>query len=144
MSTQPASPPRPSRTHAVDNQAPPLQDYNVFEQNRPLVEALEREGGGWARERVAALGAISASREAIDWARLANENPPRLRTHDRYGNRIDEVEFHPAWHELMELAVAHGLHALPWREPQPGAHVARAALFMLLPGRGRRRAARSR
>jgi putative acyl-CoA dehydrogenase len=130
------SPPRPSRTHTVANQPPPLEGYNTFEQNRPLGEALEREGGGWARERVAALGAISASRETIDWARQANENPPRLLTHDRFGNRIDEVEFHPAWHELLGLSVAHELHALPWREPEPGAHVARAALFMQIPEAG--------
>jgi putative acyl-CoA dehydrogenase len=130
------SPSRPSQTHTVANQPPPLEGYNTFEQNRPLIEALEREGGGWARERAAALGAVGATRETIDWARLANENPPRLLTHDRYGNRIDEVEFHPAWHELLGLSVAHGLHALPWGEPQPGAHVARAALFSLIPEAG--------
>ena len=62
-------------------------------------------------------------------ARLANEHPPVLRTHDRYGNRIDEVEFHPAWHELMTVAVGHGLHAAPWADARPGAHVARAAKF---------------
>src|SRR5207302_9146664 len=98
--------------------------------------APEPEGGGWARERVSALGATSASRQSIDAARLANENPPRLLTHNRYGNRIDEVEFHPAWHELLGLSVEHELHALPWRDPQPGAHVARAALFMQIPEAG--------
>ena len=70
------------------------------------------------------------------WAREANENPPRLRTHDRYGHRIDEVEFHPAWHELLGRCVEAGVHALPWREPQPGAHVARGALMYLLPEAG--------
>ena len=69
--------------------------------------------------------------EPLEWGRLANESPPRLRTHDRFGERIDEVEFHPAWHELMRLSVAHGLHALSWTEPRAGAHVARATLFYL-------------
>ena len=69
-------------------------------------------------------------------ARQANENPPKLRTHDRYGHRIDEVEFHPAWHELLGACVEAGVHALPWREPQPGAHVARAALMYVLPEAG--------
>jgi putative acyl-CoA dehydrogenase len=118
-------------THEVLNQSPPLEDYNVFEQDAALVEALEREGGGWAADRCRAVGAISGA-EAIEWGRQANENPPILRTHDRFGNRIDEVEFHPAWHRLMEIAVSHELHSLPWSNPRPGAHVARAAAFMTL------------
>ena len=118
-------------THEVLNQPPPLRGYNVFECDRALGEALEREGGGWAADRVRQLGAVAGG-EAIDWGVQANACPPVLRTHDRYGHRIDEVEFHPAWHRLLELAVAHGLHALPWREPRPGAHVARAALFVVL------------
>jgi len=112
------------------NQPPPLAGHNLFVENRPLADALEREGAGWARERAGAFGQL-LSREPADWAPLANENPPRLRTHDRFGNRIDEVEFHPAWHSLMRTSVAHGLHALSWREPQAGSHVARAALFFL-------------
>ena len=67
--------------------------------------------------------------QAQEQGRQANEYPPKLRTHDRFGNRVDEVEFHPAWHELMTVAVRHGLHAAPWRETRPGAHVARAAGF---------------
>ena len=94
------------RTRSL-NQAPPLVGYNVFEQDRPLVEALEREGGGWAADRARAVGELAGG-EAIEWGRQANENPPVLRTHDRYGNRIDEVEFHPAWHRLMDVAVSHG------------------------------------
>jgi putative acyl-CoA dehydrogenase len=77
------------------------------------------------------LGLLAGTQEAIDWGFQANSNPPQLRTHDRFGNRIDEVEFHPAWHRLMEVAIGHGLHALPWREPRPGAHAARAAAFYI-------------
>jgi putative acyl-CoA dehydrogenase len=117
-------------THDVLNQPPPLEDYDLFATDRALGEGLEREGAGWARERVARLGALVGG-EPLAWGRLANANPPVLRTHDRYGHRIDEVEFHPAWHELMRVAVGHEVHALPWRDPRPGAHVARAALFYL-------------
>ena len=111
------------------NQPPPLVDYNLFESDAPLKESLEREGAAWAQDMVSDLGRLAGTQEAIDWGFQANANPPRLRTHDRFGERIDEVEFHPAWHELMKVAVGHGLHALPWREPRPGAHVARAAAF---------------
>jgi len=111
------------------NQPPPLVDYNLFEADLPLREALEREGGSWAQDVVAELGRLAGTEEAIAWGFLANANPPRLHSHDRFGNRIDEVEFHPAWHRLMEVAISHGLHALPWREPRPGAHAARAAAF---------------
>ncbi len=121
-----------SQTHEVTNQAPPLEGHNVFASDRALTEALRREGGEWAEDRATALGEICGRPETIRLGVEANENPPRLRTHDRLGNRIDEVEFHPAWHELLGLGVANGLHALPWRDPQPGAHVARGALFMLL------------
>src|SRR5437870_2551143 len=118
-------------THEVLNQPPPLEGYDLFSTDRALVEALGREGAGWAEARVRRLGEIAGG-EPLRWGVLANANPPILRTHDRWGNRIDEVEFHPAWHELMRLAVANQLHALPWREPRPGAHVARAALFFVL------------
>ena len=111
------------------NQPPPLVDYNLFDADKALREALEREGGSWAEGRVRELGRLAGTEEAIRWGFQANENPPRLRTHDRFGNRIDEVEFHPAWHELMTVAIGNGLHALPWREPRSGAHVARAAGF---------------
>jgi putative acyl-CoA dehydrogenase len=112
------------------NQPPPLRGGNRYLDNRPLVEAVRREGAAWAEDRLVALGQ-AAGAEAQDWGRLANEHPPILRTHDRYGNRIDEVEFHPAWHSLMELARRSGTHALPWAEPRPGAHVARAALMLV-------------
>jgi putative acyl-CoA dehydrogenase len=127
-----AAPADPHSTHAVFNQPPPFEDVNLFTSDRVLAEALRREGAGWAEERARAFGEIVGRRETIAWGFQANEHPPVLRTHDRNGNRIDEVEFHPAWHALMALGVEHGLHALPWREPRPGAHVARAAMFMLL------------
>jgi putative acyl-CoA dehydrogenase len=120
-----------SANRGASNQPPPLVNYNLFLEDAALVEAFEREGAAWARERATALGAFLAG-EPLEWARLANEHPPRLRTHDRFGNRIDEVEFHPAWHSLMRTSVESGLHALSWREPRPGAQVARAGLFFLM------------
>ena len=119
----------PNPTREVFNQPPPLRGYNLYLENRPLAEAARREGAGWAEQNLVALGQ-EAGGEPLEWGRLANENPPKLKTHDRYGNRIDEVEFHPAWHWLMEMSVKHGTHALPWREERPGAHAARAALML--------------
>jgi putative acyl-CoA dehydrogenase len=107
-------PSAPWKTHVVANQVPPLEGLDLFSSNVPLVEATRREGAGWAIPRAAALGRLVGG-EPQTWGRLANENKPVLRTHDRYGNRIDEVEFHPAWHRLMALGVEHELHALPWR-----------------------------
>ena len=119
-------------THEVFNQPPPLENHNVFGADLALLEAVEREGAGWAVESIAELGAICGRPDVIRLGVEANENPPRLRTHDRFGHRVDEVEFHPAWHELMRVGISHGLHASPWRDPQPGAHVARGAAFMAL------------
>jgi putative acyl-CoA dehydrogenase len=127
---QPALGDAPWKTHRVFNQAPPLEGVDVFESNTPLVEATEREGAGWVRERASALGKLIGGEPQQQWGRLANENKPILRTHDRFGNRIDEVEFHPAWHKLMALGVEHELHSLPWTSEQPFAHTARAALYM--------------
>jgi putative acyl-CoA dehydrogenase len=119
-------------TAAGSNQTPALSGWNVFASDPALVEGLRREGGGWAEERAARFGEIAGRAETVSWGFLANENRPVLRTHDRTGERLDQVDFHPAWHALLGLGVEHGLHALPWREPRPGAHVARAALFMTL------------
>ena len=118
-------------THEVQNQVPPLEGYDVFSADRALGEALGREGGGWAEDQARRLGRIAGG-EALAWGFQANANTPVLRTHDRFGHRIDEVEYHPAWHALMRTAVEHALHALPWREARPGAHVARAAMFFTL------------
>ncbi len=117
-------------THEVFNQAPPLEGVNVFSSNLPLVEALEREGGGWVRERAAALGRFVGGEPQQVWGRLANENEPVLHTHDRYGNRIDEVEYDPTWHKLIAMGVENELHSLPWTSAEPSAHTARAALYM--------------
>jgi putative acyl-CoA dehydrogenase len=116
-------------THEVLNQAPPLEGYNLFTSHPALVEGIRREGADWAEERLTRIGE-HAGGEPLTWGVQANENPPVLHTHDRYGNRIDEVEFHPAWHELMHAAIGHGIHALPWREQRPGAHVARAGALI--------------
>jgi putative acyl-CoA dehydrogenase len=118
-------------THEVLNQPPPLERYNLFDQDRALADALRREGADWAEDRVRRFGERVGG-EPMRWGEQANRNVPILHTHDRFGRRIDEVEFHPAWHQLMDLAVANELHALPWRNPRPGAHLARAALFYLL------------
>jgi putative acyl-CoA dehydrogenase len=116
-------------THDVTNQPPPLVDYDVYACDQPLVEGVARHDAAWANEQLSALGTRAGSEQAQEWGRQANENPPKLVSYDRYGHRIDEVEFHPAWHSLMTVAVSEGLHSTPWSEPKPGAHVARAAAF---------------
>ena len=118
----------PRVTHEVRNQVPPLAGHDVAA-DPALLEAVDREGAGWAVTGLHELGLLAGRAETAEQARLANEHPPVLRTHDRYGNRIDEVEFHPAWHALMGTAAGHGLHAAPWADPRAGAHVARAAKF---------------
>jgi putative acyl-CoA dehydrogenase len=118
-------------TRAVLNQAPPLEPANLFELDLALQESLAREGGGWGIERVQETGAVAGSTEAREHARRAERNVPVLRTHDRYGNRIDAVELDPSWHWLLRGAIERGMSGLPWREPQPGGHVVRAAMFAL-------------
>ncbi|GAA4997394.1 acyl-CoA dehydrogenase family protein [Kitasatospora paranensis] len=115
-------------THEVTNQVPDPYGHDVAA-DPALLEALHRAGAGWAEDELHTLGRLAGSEQADTWGRLANENPPVLRTHDRYGHRIDEVEFHPHWHDLMRTAVGHGLHAAPWQDERPGAHTARAAKF---------------
>jgi len=116
-------------THEVFNQSTPLEEVNTYEIDLPLREALKREGGGWAEDRAAALGEICGSREVLRQGADANDFPPKLKAFDRFGHRVDEVEFHPAWHQLMRLGFEHQVHSLPWLEPQIGANVARAALM---------------
>ncbi len=119
-----------ARTHEVFNQVPPLEGHDVAE-DAALLEGVEREGAGWALEEIHALGRLAGTAQAQELGRTAERYPPRLNTHDRYGHRIDEVDYAPAYHQLMETAVSHGLHAAPWGEDRPGAHVARAAKFMV-------------
>ncbi len=118
-------------THAVTNQPPPFEDANLFDTDAALREGLAREGAGWASDAIRRYGALAGSRELLEQGALANAHPPELRSHDRHGNRIDEVEFHPSWHVVMRTAMAHAVHNLPWRTPRPGAQVARAALLFL-------------
>ena len=115
-----------SETHVVTNQVPPLTDCNPA--TAPvLIEAMIREGGGWGLDEVTELGALSGGATAQRWGDLADRNVPVLHTHDRYGHRIDEIEYDPSYHELMRIAIGHGLHAAPWADDRPGAHVVRAA-----------------
>ncbi len=117
-----------SDTHEVFNQVPPLVGHNTAA-DPALLEGIEREGAGWALPEIEALGRLAGSEQAQEWGRLAERVPPRLHTHDRNGRRVDEVEYVPAYHQLMQTAVENGLHAAPWADDRPGAHVARAAKF---------------
>ncbi len=114
-------------THEVMNQPPPLVDYDLFSSDKALQEAVRREGADWAAPGLAGFGRALGRAETIEWGFQANRNPPVLHSFDRYGQRRDAVEFHPAWHSLMALAIGEGVHTGPWAEPRPGAHVARAA-----------------
>ncbi len=115
-------------THEVVNQAPPLTGFSAAD-DPALLAALRRAGAGWGEPEVRELGALAGTEAVQEQSRMAEEQPPRLRTHDRFGHRIDEVEFHPAWHQLMTVAVERGLHAAPWADDRPGAHLVRAAKF---------------
>src|SRR3954454_3128587 len=115
-----------SATHEVTNQVPPLAGHDPIAGDTALAEACVRHADRATLDSLADLGRLAGSEQAQEWGRLADENPPRLRTHDRYGNRLDEVEFHPAWHELMRTAFAHGLAGAPWASADPHAHVRRA------------------
>jgi putative acyl-CoA dehydrogenase len=119
-------------THDVFNQPPPLAGYDLFEADAALREGVARDGAGWAEDELHALGRRCADPETIELGFLANANPPQLKPFDRFGHRRDEVAFHPAWHGLLAILFEHGVHSGPWAEPRPGAHVARAAKFMLM------------
>ena len=118
-------------THEVINQAQALENYNAYSRNLPLQEAAVREGAGWAQDWLVARGAEVGSAAWIEHGRLANENPPTPKLFDRYGNRRDEVEFHPSWHECLGWLKRHGCDTGPWADPKPGAHVARAAAYVM-------------
>jgi len=114
-------------THQVENQPEPLENYNLFQQDKALKEAVQTFGGQWDEESLAQFGKKCGSAEVIELGYLANENKPSLRTHNRHGSRIDEVKFHPAYHQLMNLSTENGLHASHWLQQKPGAHVTRSA-----------------
>ena len=120
-----------AETHIVENQPPHLRNTNLYQQDAALREAVSREGAAWAEDDLQAFGQLTGSAEMIELGFQANENKPLLYTHDNYGHRIDEVRFHPAYHQLMKVSLENGLHASHWRQPGVGAQVARAAKFYL-------------
>ncbi len=119
------------RTHHVDNQPPPLADYDLYAGDAALRDAVTANDAAWATPALHAIGRDAGDSETIALGFDANAYPPTLRTFDRFGNRVDEVDFHPSYHRLLASATAYGLHASSWREPRAGAHVARAAGFYL-------------
>lgn len=119
-----------AETHEVTNQPPPLDGANLYRIDVPLQEWSSRFGAGWAQPRIDAYGALAGG-PLMEAGFLANQNKPAFASHDRYGHRIDLIEFHPAYHQLMSTAIEHGIPSLPWTDPQPGAHVARAAMSYL-------------
>jgi putative acyl-CoA dehydrogenase len=122
----------PDPIFEVFNQPPPLEGYDLYTSDHALTDAMARDGGDWAAADLATLGGKLGSAEVIEAGRLANANPPILKLVDRYGHRSDTVAFHPAYHQLLGLAVEAGIHSAPWADPRPGAHVARAAgVYML-------------
>ncbi|MDO9166862.1 MAG: isovaleryl-CoA dehydrogenase [Rhodoferax sp.] len=114
-------------THEVTNLSRELTDYNMYTEDAALQEAVRREGGQWAEPELTEFGKLTGSADYLELGNLANKFTPEFDTHDRFGNRIDLVKFHPAYHQLMKTSIEHGLHASPWTLPRPGAHVARAA-----------------
>ena len=118
-------------THEVTNQPPPLVGYNAWTGDPVLRSTVAREGGGWVDEQASSFGELVGSERMQLLANQANRATPELHSHDRSGHRIDEVEYHPAYHELMQLAFGNGLHSLAWTAAEPGGFVARAALNYL-------------
>ena len=118
-------------THNVFNQASALVGYNLFGNDKVLKDGVQRAGASWADEQLTVFGALMGSEAVQLLAVQANENEPVLHTHDRFGHRIDQVDFHPSWHEMMRMSVEHRVHSLPWSDPRPGAHVARAAMMFM-------------
>ncbi len=116
-------------THEVLNQVPPLEGHDPVAADVALLVGVERHGGDWGVDELRALGVRAGDPEVLGWGELANRHEPELHRYDRSGHRIDEVEFHPSYHHLMTEAVAAGLHAAPWADERPGAHVVRAAKF---------------
>jgi putative acyl-CoA dehydrogenase len=118
-------------THVVENQPPLLENSNLFTSDRVLVDAVSREAADASTQELTSLGELAGRPETIALGFDANEHPPELRTHDRFGNRIDDVRFHPAWHALLAHATHAGLHGTPWLDSEPWPHVRRAAKFFV-------------
>jgi putative acyl-CoA dehydrogenase len=121
----------PGNTHEVTNQVPQLTGYNLFTSDAALVAAVEREGAGWHRAALERDGAALSSPDVLALGDLANRHTPELMTYSPRGERIDTLEFHPAWHTLLAQLRGAGVHALPFSDPQPGAMVARCAAYLL-------------
>jgi putative acyl-CoA dehydrogenase len=124
-------------THEVLNQAPAMADYDAYSDDPALGKILSIFNAEWAAPHASAVGKRVGSARVQELARQANRNLPELRTHDRWGRRVDQIEFHPAWHELMTLAMRDEFHSLCWTKPKPGAQVARRGVVSLEPGRER-------
>ncbi len=124
--------PHSADTHDVFNQPHALENYNLYLSDVALREAVKREGASYADAELTAFGQLTGSAEAIQWGVQANKHKPEFRSHDRYGRRVDEVEFHPAYHQLMQTSISHGIHSIPWTDSRNGRNVHRAALFYLM------------
>jgi putative acyl-CoA dehydrogenase len=118
-------------THEVTNQPPDFAGRNLYRTDPALREATQREGGAWLDAPLDELGALVGSEQVLEWGEQANRNPPELVAFDRFGRRLDEVRFHPAYHALMDLAMRHRIHSIAWTVGRPGGHVAHAALMAL-------------
>ncbi|HRD47765.1 MAG TPA: acyl-CoA dehydrogenase family protein, partial [Caulobacter sp.] len=118
-------------THEVANQPRPLVDVNLYETDLALREAARGQGGAWVDAPLSALGAEAGSEAVLELGELANRFPPELTVFDRYGRRIDEAKFHPSYHQLMDVAMRHGIHDIAWRSDEAGGHVAHAAMLAL-------------
>ncbi len=118
-------------THEVLNQSPVLADYNLYQSDAALQEGVQREGAAWAVGELNATGAELGRADSLELGRLANQHTPQLRAFDAKGHRRDQIEFHPTWHTLMQGIAARGFHSAPWAQPRQGAHVARAAGYLL-------------
>ena len=118
-------------THDVENMPPYIGDQDLWSNDQALHEGIEREGAGWAQERLSEFGRDTGSAETFKKADLANRYPPELRAFDRYGMRINQVDYHPAYHELMALAIENDVPSFAWKNPRSGGQVAHAALTYL-------------
>jgi len=121
-----------AETHEVQNLPKALENYDSYLQDRALRDAVRANDGSWAEHELSRFGKVCGSSEVIEWGFQANANKPELFTHDRYGQRVDEVRFHPAYHQCMSLSMQEGIHASHWVDPKPGAQVARAAKSYLM------------